>query len=95
MSGMYEAIRMYLMNLAFEGKMPLSFQYGFVINALLCAFFIGPVLGGFIFQNYGSETLWAGVFVLGVLLSLGFLAMSIPARRRAQALKLESQDAPA
>jgi len=45
-SGMYEAIRMYFMNLAFEGKMPLSFQYGFVINALLCAFFIGPVLGG-------------------------------------------------
>jgi zinc transport system permease protein len=43
---MYEAIRMYFMNLAFEGKMPLSFQYGFVINALLCAFFIGPVLGG-------------------------------------------------
>jgi len=42
----YEAIRMYLMNMAFEGKMPLSFQYGFVINALLCAFFIGPVLGG-------------------------------------------------
>ena len=46
MSGVYEAIRMYLMNLAFEGKAPLSFQYGFVINALLCAFFIGPVLGG-------------------------------------------------
>lgn len=46
MSGVYEAIRMYLMNMAFEGKMPLSFQYGFVINALLCAFFIGPVLGG-------------------------------------------------
>src|SRR5262245_61696749 len=43
---MYEAIRMYLMNLAFEGKMPLSFQYGFTINALLCALFIGPVLGG-------------------------------------------------
>lgn len=59
------------------------------------AFFIGPVLGGFIFQNYGSETLWAGVFVLGVLLSLGFLAMSVPARRRAQALKLKSEESPA
>ena len=34
------------MNLAFEGTLPLSFQYGFVINALLCAFLIGPVLGG-------------------------------------------------
>ena len=38
--------RQYLMALAFDGTLPLSFQYGFVINALLCAFFIGPVLGG-------------------------------------------------
>jgi zinc transport system permease protein len=45
-SEIYTAIREYLMNLAFEGTLPLSFQYGFVINALLCAFFIGPVLGG-------------------------------------------------
>jgi zinc transport system permease protein len=42
----YAAIREYLMNLAFEGTLPLAFQYGFVINALLCAFLIGPVLGG-------------------------------------------------
>jgi zinc transport system permease protein len=34
------------MNLAYEGTLPLSFQYGFVINALLCALLIGPVLGG-------------------------------------------------
>lgn len=46
MTEIYTAIREYLMNLAFEGTLPLSFQYGFVINALLCAFFIGPVLGG-------------------------------------------------
>jgi MFS family permease len=57
------------------------------------AFFIGPVLGGFVFQHYGSDVLWAGAFALGVLLSLGFLAMSIPAKRRAAALKLESQEA--
>ena len=46
MSEIYASLREYLMNLAFEGTLPLSFQYGFVINALLCAFFIGPVLGG-------------------------------------------------
>jgi zinc transport system permease protein len=45
-SELYTWIREYLMALAFEGTLPLSFQYGFVINALLCAFFIGPVLGG-------------------------------------------------
>jgi zinc transport system permease protein len=43
---LYAAIRDSLMNLAYEGTLPLSFQYGFVINALLCAFLIGPVLGG-------------------------------------------------
>jgi zinc transport system permease protein len=46
MSELYQAIRDYLMALAFEGTLPLSFQYGFVINALLCALLIGPVLGG-------------------------------------------------
>ena len=46
MSELYMWIRDYLMALAFDGKLPLSFQYGFVINALLCALFIGPVLGG-------------------------------------------------
>lgn len=46
MTDVYAAIREYLMNLAFEGALPLPFQYGFVINALLCALLIGPVLGG-------------------------------------------------
>lgn len=46
MNDLYAAIRDSLMNLAYEGTLPLSFQYGFVINALLCAFLIGPVLGG-------------------------------------------------
>ncbi len=48
------------------------------------AFFIGPVLGGFVFQQYGPEVLWAGAFVLGAVIAVGLLAMSIPARRRAE-----------
>ena len=59
------------------------------------AFFIGPVLGGFVFQHCGSEVLWAGAFVLGALLALGLLAMAVPARRRAQRLKAGGQEAPA
>jgi MFS family permease len=46
------------------------------------AFFLGPALGGFVLHNYGSGVLWGGVFVLGVAISLGYLALSIPARRR-------------
>ncbi len=46
MTAFYEWLRMTVQNLAYEGVLPLSFQYGFVINALLCALFIGPVLGG-------------------------------------------------
>ena len=48
------------------------------------AFFIGPVLGGFVLHNFGSAVLWGGTFVLGMAIALGFLALSIPARRRAR-----------
>ena len=46
------------------------------------AFFIGPALGGFVLHNYGSGVLWGAIFVLGVAISLGYLALSIPARHR-------------
>lgn len=46
------------------------------------AFFIGPALGGFVLHNYGSGVLWGGIFMLGLLISLGYLALSVPARRR-------------
>jgi MFS family permease len=48
------------------------------------SFFIGPALGGFVLHNYGSGVLWGGVFVLGIVVGIGYLVMSIPARRRAQ-----------
>lgn len=54
------------------------------------AFFLGPALGGFVFQQFGSGALWGGALVLGVLLSLGYLALSIPARRRAQEVAAET-----
>jgi MFS family permease len=47
------------------------------------AFFIGPALGGLVFQNMGQGALWGGVFVLGVVMCFSYLALSIPARRRA------------
>jgi zinc transport system permease protein len=41
----YEWLRTTLQDFAYAGYLPLAFQYGFVINALLCAIVIGPLLG--------------------------------------------------
>jgi len=46
------------------------------------AFFIGPLLGGWIFEHLGANALWGSCLVLGLLLALGYLGMSAPARRR-------------
>jgi len=46
------------------------------------SFFIGPLLGGWVFEHLGDNILWGGCLVLGLLLMLGFLAMSAPAKRR-------------
>jgi MFS family permease len=46
------------------------------------AFFIGPLLGGWVFEHLGANLLWGSCLVLGLLLALGFLAMSAPAKRR-------------
>lgn len=43
---MFENFRMFIMNLAEQGTIPSSFKYGFVINAIICALLIGPILGG-------------------------------------------------
>ncbi len=46
MNAIYASIRAYLQELALAGALPESFQYAFVINSLLCALWIGPLLGG-------------------------------------------------
>lgn len=40
-----ENIRIFLIDLATKGLLPFPFRYGFVINALICALFVGPILG--------------------------------------------------
>ncbi len=47
------------------------------------AFFVGPVLGGWVDEHIGSTALWLGCFVLGCMLALGFLWMGTLARHRA------------
>ena len=52
------------------------------------AFFIGPALGGLVYERLGSATLWTATFALGIALCLSYLALSIPAARRAKAAAL-------
>jgi MFS family permease len=46
------------------------------------AFFIGPLLGGQIYEKLGANVLWGSCLILGVLLAFGFLALGVPAKRR-------------
>ena len=45
MSSLLEAFRIYIQNLSYDGVLPETFQYGFVINSLICGIVIGPLLG--------------------------------------------------
>jgi MFS family permease len=54
------------------------------------AFFIGPALGGYVYDRLGSDALWASTFVIGLVVAVGYLAMAAPARRRSQAVVPET-----
>jgi MFS family permease len=49
------------------------------------SFFVGPLLGGWVFERYTATGLWMGCAVLGGLLALAYLALSGPAHRRLSA----------
>jgi MFS family permease len=46
------------------------------------SFFLGPVLGGLVFDRLGPASLWLGCLGIGLLLAVGYWGMSAPARRR-------------
>jgi len=46
------------------------------------SFFIGPLLGGWAYEHLGANLLWSSCLALGILLMLGYLALSAPAKRR-------------
>jgi MFS family permease len=47
---------------------------------------IGPVLGGFLNDNFGPTTIWIGAFLIGISSTAGFLLlMRHPARRKTSA----------
>jgi MFS family permease len=54
------------------------------------AFFIGPLLGGWIFENFGPSALWSGCFALGCLVAISYLSMARPAARRLDKGKVQA-----
>ena len=46
MAAVYDFLRQFFIGLADEGTIHYTFSYAFVINGFLCAFVVGPLLGG-------------------------------------------------
>lgn len=46
------------------------------------SFFVGPALGGYVYDQFGSAALWGGSFILALVLFIGYQTLAIPARRR-------------
>ncbi|MEW6086659.1 MAG: MFS transporter [Chloroflexota bacterium] len=46
------------------------------------AYFLGPLAGGWVYEHQGSNALWAGCLLLGMILAVCYLALGAPAKRR-------------
>jgi len=46
------------------------------------SYFIGPLAGGWIFDHWGSNALWVGCLVTGLIIASCYLALSVPAPRQ-------------
>jgi MFS family permease len=56
------------------------------------AFFIGPIAGGWVYENLGSDTLWVGCLIIGLVIAFCYYALSIPTKRRMAQSKPLSKD---
>lgn len=45
------------------------------------SYFIGPLAGGWVYERLGSDVLWIGCLVLGIVLAFCYYALSAPAKR--------------
>ena len=45
------------------------------------AYFLGPLLGGWVYENLGSKALWVGCLMIGIVLAFCYYALSTPAKR--------------
>jgi MFS family permease len=56
------------------------------------AFFLGPVLGGWVYEHLGPFALWSACFVIGCLLAVSYLGMARVARRRLEKISTQAQE---
>lgn len=47
------------------------------------AYFLGPLAGGWIYERLGSDALWVGCLVLGLIAGVCYLVLRAPAKRHA------------
>ena len=45
------------------------------------SYFIGPLAGGWVYENLGSNALWIGCLITGIVLAFCYLALSAPAKQ--------------
>jgi MFS family permease len=56
------------------------------------SYFLGPLVGGWVYEQWGSNVLWVGCLVLGFVIALGYLGLSAPARRQMAGVQSSSTD---
>jgi MFS family permease len=56
------------------------------------AYFIGPLAGGWIYENLGANALWTGCLITGIVIAFCYLALSAPAKRHAAQSETLSTD---
>ncbi len=56
------------------------------------AYFVGPILSGWVYENLGSTTLWIGCLITGIVISFCYYALSAPAKRHAAQSETVSTD---
>jgi len=56
------------------------------------SYFLGPLAGGWVYEHWGSTTLWVGCLLAGFVIGLAYWALSAPARRHRAGTKASSTD---
>jgi MFS family permease len=56
------------------------------------SYFLGPLVGGWVYEYWGNTALWIGCLILGLVVALCYLALRIPARRQMAETHLSSTD---
>jgi MFS family permease len=45
------------------------------------AYFVGPIVGGWVYENLGSDVLWIFCSITGIVIAFCYYALSAPAKR--------------